>query len=395
MDDFIERLKQSITAWRYKHGKHDQSSHGRKTARRAAYQAAYSAAKAEGKSVAEARDAAKSASRVELEKRIAERRAEVAQRAQERADARVAKQQAQEQQQATQLSENQIRAQKAEAEFDAWRSELQANESKRAEASQQIQQAQSDYQARAQQINGMDIPQSERDALINEAASEARTRINAINKQLLDTPIYGNDTATNGLINRLQSDNPQSIDINSIRYQSGALGGKPPKLSKKEESELRSLIGRSAGIVDSQGQKVDVNVVISGSGSVHYNAATKTIVIPRQYSSSAVLHETLHAVQFQTGVGVPKVEAFARQQIGSEKSQSFGLNQGERVTSYRDDVPSTYTFRDYGVTWQTPQGGLRFPEVFTTALDTASFADMNDARQRKVSQLFFDIIRGS
>jgi hypothetical protein len=69
----------------YKHGKHDQKSHGRKTARRAAYQAAYSAAKAEGKSVTEARDAAKSASRVELEKRVAERRAEVAQRAAERA----------------------------------------------------------------------------------------------------------------------------------------------------------------------------------------------------------------------------------------------------------------------------------------------------------------------
>ena len=80
-DGLIQRVK-SLT---YKHGKHDQKSHGRKTARRAAYQAAYSAAKAEGKSPVEARDAAKAASRVELEKRIAERRAEVAQRAAERA----------------------------------------------------------------------------------------------------------------------------------------------------------------------------------------------------------------------------------------------------------------------------------------------------------------------
>lgn len=79
--DISKRVKE-IT---YKHGKHDQKSHGRKTARRAAYQAAYSAAKAEGKSPVEARDAAKSASRVELEKRIAERRAEVSQRAAERA----------------------------------------------------------------------------------------------------------------------------------------------------------------------------------------------------------------------------------------------------------------------------------------------------------------------
>lgn len=80
-DSLIQRVK----ALAYKHGKHDQKSHGRKTARRAAYQAAYSAAKAEGKSPVEARDAAKAASRVELEKRVAERRAEVARRAAERA----------------------------------------------------------------------------------------------------------------------------------------------------------------------------------------------------------------------------------------------------------------------------------------------------------------------
>lgn len=373
----------------YKHGKHDQKSHGRKTARRAAYQAAYSAAKAEGKSPVEARDVAKAASRVELEKRIAERRAEVAQRAAERAAKR-----GQQSPSEIPMTQNQERARKAEAEYDAWRSEMQAGEAKRQEYTQQIQQVQAEYQARVREINDSDAPFSERTRLMQEASVQTRERVNAINQQMLATPIYGNDTATNALINRLQSDNPQSIDVGAITYQSGALGGKPPKLSKREESELRGLIGRSAGIVDSQGRKVEVGVIVSSSGEAHYNPSTKTITIPRQYQASAVLHETLHAVQMQTGVGVPQVEAFARRQIGSEKIQQFGMNQGASVMSYRDDVPSTYTLRDYGFTIPTPKGGLRFPEVFTTALDTTSFADLNDPRQRKVSSLFFDVIRG-
>jgi hypothetical protein len=57
----IETIQIELLDLAVKHGKHNQASHGRKTARRRAYSAAYSSARAGGSSPAEARTAAREA----------------------------------------------------------------------------------------------------------------------------------------------------------------------------------------------------------------------------------------------------------------------------------------------------------------------------------------------
>lgn len=218
-----------------------------------------------------------------------------------------------------------------------------------------------------------------------------RQELTQLQKELDALPVYRSNAYYDQILIALKSDNPQEIEIAKITGADRLFGGKV-KLSKEDKATIEKYVKATAAIVDKQGESFLVNVLVTDGGGVYYDATSNTIAIPVTLKVGYIMHETLHALQQNVGLGVAQTEAFAVNAIGNEAPGTPYINQGNEVIWYADDVPSKYTLRQYPNSVMNGQKA-EFAEVLTTALDVADFDMQTDPRHKKITDLFTSIIR--
>jgi hypothetical protein len=201
---------------------------------------------------------------------------------------------------------------------------------------------------------------------------------------------FGDDgNAARELLKIIQHENPQTVQITFT-----AKG-----FSKSEQARISELIRLTAGIAPDSGSPLQVNIVglTANGGGAAWSGSGRTGKMQLSASNAPdiyVIHETLHALQYNYNYGIRATNEWAQARTAGESLKLMSTldpdrygNAPNNMVAYKDAVDDVQTLRSN----ENRMGGFKFPEVLTMPL--TSLTQSTNGRDPDLLRLFLQIAK--